>query len=44
MAEDESIVVVGHRRQNPGFLAAKLDADGTLLWQREVIYRVRYFL
>lgn len=39
MAEDGSVVVVGHDRLgNAGFQAAKLDADGTLLWEWEVIY------
>lgn len=36
MAEDESVAVVGHRWSSGGFLAAKLDADGDLLWQWEV--------
>ena len=40
MANDESVVVVGHHRFKAGFLAAKLDADGDLLWEWEVIDRV----
>ncbi|CAM9964478.1 unnamed protein product, partial [Laminaria digitata] len=35
MAEDESVTVAGHYREAGGFKAAKLDADGTLLWQWE---------
>lgn len=35
-AEDESVVMVGHRWSSSGFLAAKLDVDGALLWQWEV--------
>lgn len=38
IAEDGSVVVVGNDREgNAGFQAAKLDADGTLLWEWEVI-------
>lgn len=36
MAEDQSVVIVGDRSPYPGFLAAKLDVDGSLLWQWEV--------
>lgn len=37
MADDESVVVVGYREEDTAsFLAAKLDADGALLWQWEV--------
>lgn len=41
MAEDESVTVAGHYREAAGFKAAKLDADGTLLWEWEVIDWVR---
>lgn len=36
MAKDESVVLVGHRWNNDGFLATKLDVDGVQLWQWEV--------
>ena len=34
-AEDESVVVVGYHRDCSGFVAAKLDGEGALLWQWE---------
>lgn len=36
MTEDESVVLGGNRWYSAGFLAAKLDVDGNLLWQWEV--------
>ena len=35
-SNDDSVVIVGTRVSETGFLAAKLDVDGTLLWQWEV--------
>ena len=35
-AEAESVVRVGYHRDSSGFLAAKLDGEGALLWQWEV--------
>ena len=35
-AEEESVVVVGYHRDSSGFLPAKLDGEGALLWQWEV--------
>lgn len=36
IAEDQSVVIVGDRTSYSGFLAAKLDVDGALVWQWEV--------
>lgn len=36
LTDDESVVVGGYRDNNGGFLAAKLDTNGTVLWQWNV--------
>ena len=43
-AENDSVVVVGYHRDFDGFLAAKLDGDGTPLWQWEVSYLLSLYM